>query len=69
MHLKNIGYQLTIIWIPSHWFFSGNDRVDELAKDAINTGATSEFKPPYSDYITLANQHLNSSWREIWQLS
>ena len=69
MHLKNRGFKITIIWIPSHCSIAGNDRADELAKDAIITGTTTDFKPPYSDYLSLANLHLKSSWRENWQLS
>jgi ribonuclease HI len=36
--LKNNGYEIHLLWIPSHMVVRGNERTDQLVGDAMENG-------------------------------
>ena len=52
-------------WIPSHVGIQGNERVDVLAKLALNEAYTN-IKIPYTDLVYYAKLHLRKNWQFFW---
>jgi hypothetical protein len=65
--LYNRGFELVMLWCPSHVGVMGNERADLLAKEALSFTAcdvrisTSDFKP-----ITL--EFYKERWQEQWNM-
>lgn len=45
LNLKSRGYEIIIMWIPAHKGIPGNERADEIAKQASVDGRLSECVP------------------------
>ena len=52
-------------WVPSHVSIQGNERVDALAKLALNEPCTN-IKIPYTDLIYYAKFYLRQKWQTFW---
>ena len=52
-------------WVPSHVGIQGNERVDVLAKLALNEAYTN-IKIPYTDLVYYAKLHLRKNWQFFW---
>ncbi|XP_063539112.1 uncharacterized protein LOC134748295 [Cydia strobilella] len=63
-HLK--GYSVSIAWIPGHRGIKGNERVDELARDAIICGDMFPFKNVAEDLLALPKLFLRKEWTKQW---
>lgn len=46
---QNLGLHITLFWIPAHKGIIGNERADEIAKEAANNGTKIKFKIPHTD--------------------
>ena len=54
-----------LCWIPSHIGIKGNERVDRLAKDALDLAAVN-MKLPSTDFRPAINNLIKSKWKSIW---
>ena len=52
-------------WVPSHVGIQGNERVDVLAKLALNEAYTN-IKIPYTDLVYYAKLNLRKNWQFFW---
>lgn len=59
--------KIAIIWIPSHTGISGNEKADELAKQAVVHGNTENFILYSYDLVALAKRDLEKSWNAFWK--
>ena len=57
--------KVSIQWVPSHNNILGNERVDALAKDAINLQYITEVPRSVDDAIRLAKLHYKTEMHEI----
>ena len=58
-------FDIILCWVPGHMGFSGNERADQLAKQALN----SEIEPcpiPYTDLRQTICQYVRHLWQESW---
>jgi len=56
--LIRLGYSINLAWIPSHAGIPGNERVDQMAKQAALNGRKPKFKIPYTDYCVFSIRDL-----------
>ena len=76
---NNVGCNLTVRWISSHSKVRGNEKVDELAKDAANRHSSERIRLPHilrsplpiSASATKQAYHrkLKGKWEENWENS
>jgi hypothetical protein len=61
--LKNNGYNIHMMWIPSHVGVRGNKRADQLICDAVENGI--EWHAPVcpSDFLPLSRVRLLEGWQ------
>ena len=52
-------------WVPSHVGIQGNERVDALARLALNEPYTN-IKIPYTDLVCYTKLHLPKKWQSFW---
>ena len=52
-------------WVPSHVGIQGKERVDVLAKLALNEAYTN-IKIPYTDLVCYGKLHLRKNWQFFW---
>ena len=58
-------FDIILCWVPGHMGFSGHERADQLAKQALN----SEIEPcpiPYTDLRQAICQYVRNLWQESW---
>jgi len=63
--LAQVGKSIVLAWIPSHVGIRGNEKVDALAKDALNLNITN-MKIPYTDFKVNINTFIRNKWQTIW---
>ncbi|XP_026331534.1 uncharacterized protein LOC113238898 [Hyposmocoma kahamanoa] len=63
-HSNNI--QVVLAWIPGHSGIQGNETVDILAKNAIQTGCLNHYRTYTYDLLPLATNDMFSSWSNEW---
>jgi hypothetical protein len=64
--LNNNGYEIHIIWTPSHVGVRGNDRAHQLAGDAVENGIEWHAPVRPSDFLPLSRVRLLESWQSGW---
>ena len=67
--LKQIGYNISIAWIPSHVGVGGNERVDHVAKSAASGDRYLQVAPHSFDFSSLAKSRMIEEWQERWNQS
>lgn len=60
------GYSVQFAWIPSHCGIDGNEKADELAKDAVINGDIFPYKNFNHDIINLPKTFLREAWDRLW---
>ena len=63
--LINHGYEIVLAWVPSHVGIKGNEKVDIMAKEALNLPLSS-VKIPYSDIKPSVNSYIRNKWQTLW---
>lgn len=59
-HLTNLGKSIHLMWVPAHVNIQGNEKADEMAKEAISSGTRIEPALPYSDLYSITNLIMKS---------
>lgn len=66
---KTKGFEVSIVWVPSHSGIGGNEKADQVAKDAVICGDKVPFKNYCHDLAPLASKALFKSWNTSWSKS
>jgi hypothetical protein len=56
-----------VSWCPSHCDITGNDRADELAKDATKLGRQIPYSVSYSNAKRRAKRAILKTWQQEWE--
>ena len=56
----SVNKKVVLAWVPSHLGIKGNEKADELAKQALNFNVL-DLKVPYTDLTVKVNSVLNKS--------
>ncbi|ELU16038.1 hypothetical protein CAPTEDRAFT_206814 [Capitella teleta] len=65
--LYNRGFDLVILWCPSHIGVVGNERADLLAKEALSFTAC-DVRIPAFDFNSVAYSFYRDKWQALWSL-
>lgn len=71
MEVLKRGLSLSLVWIPAHKGILGNERADQVAKNASVSGFRQSFRLPATDLVSLAEDclarqfkaHLDAAFR------
>ncbi|GFS15089.1 RNA-directed DNA polymerase from transposon X-element [Elysia marginata] len=58
--------KVVLVWIPSHVGIPGNEKVDELAKLALNQEIHDDKQVIWSDLKLKVNTYLEQLWQTDW---
>lgn len=61
-----LGLSVSLAWIPSHCGIRGNEKADQLAKDAVLCGDIHPYINYCHDLLTLPRIYLHDSWSSLW---
>jgi ribonuclease HI len=67
--LHRLGYDISIGWVPSHVGVRGNERVDQIAKNAASNSVFWDAPPHSVDYLPLAKTRMSQEWQLRWNQS
>jgi hypothetical protein len=67
--LKNNGYEIHMMWIPSHVGVRGNERADQLVDDAVEKGLEWHAPVRPSNFLPLSRVRLLEGWQSGWDVS
>ena len=60
-------FKIAIVWIPSHVNITGNEKADELAKNALDKqNIDSNILLGKSEIYSLIRQRINKHWQNLW---
>jgi hypothetical protein len=70
-YLGELGYDISLMWIPSHVGIKGNERADILANEGSILGTLFQDQPGMttvnaSDIHTRARTRLHTEWQGRW---
>ena len=60
------GKEVTFLWIPSHIGIQGNERADQLAKEALRLDLPRRVQLPHVDLKPKIRSYVNSLWKDEW---
>lgn len=60
------GCRVRFAWIPGHQYIDGNDKADELAKEAVECGDLVPYKNFCHDLAAIPAITLRKSWNDVW---
>ena len=60
--------EIIYCWIPSHIGITGNENVDQKAKDSLNLHPTN-FLLPYLNLYPFINRYIVNKWQLLWNNS
>jgi len=63
--LTKSGFSIDLVWIPSHIGIPGNEKADQLAKQAAIHGRKPKFKIPYTDYCVFSARNLREKSQSL----
>ena len=58
--------RLCFVWIPGHAGIKGNEKVDHLAKSALQQPVNRNYFSIYSDFKPLVKTYIQRIWQEDW---
>ena len=64
-NLVQLQKSVVLAWVPSHVGIQGNEKVDALAKEALQMDVTNLYLP-HTDYRPNINGFVKSKWQELW---
>lgn len=60
------GYEVTLVWVPGHAGVSGNEKADQVAKEAVVCGDKVPFRNYCHDIVSIASRSLAQTWANYW---
>lgn len=66
---RNRGYEVVLAWVPGHTGVTGNERADQVAKEAVVCGDKTPFRNYCHDLVPLAASYLIQAWSVDWKAS
>lgn len=60
------GLSVIFSWVPSHCGIRGNEKADQLAKEAVQDGDMFPYKNYCHDLTALPRVYLQDSWNDLW---
>jgi ribonuclease HI len=64
--LKDNGYYIRLMWIPSHCNITGNEEADRIAKQSTLNSQFSRAKPVVFDFFPKLRDSMLSNWQQRW---
>ena len=61
----SVNKKVVLAWVPSHVGIKGNEKTDELAKQALNFNVL-DLKVPYIDLKVNVNSVFKQKWQAQW---
>lgn len=61
------GFEVVLAWIPGHSGIAGNEKADQVAKDAVICGDKVPFKNYCHDLLSLPKSRLTQTWSSYWR--
>ena len=62
---QSVNKKVVLAWVPSHVGIKGNEKADELAKQALNFNVL-DLKVPYTDLKVNVNSVFKQKWQTHW---
>ena len=60
------GNQISFCWVPAHVGVQGNERADQLAKEAARDMVPRQCSIPYRDFFTEISWKIKHIWQQQW---
>ena len=64
--LRSKGKDVIFTWVPSHVGIKGNEKVDHLAREALDRNISFLVKIPHTDIKVEVNKYIKKQWQQLW---